>query len=189
VEIYIWKDKEQIGPFTPAELQEKLEWQEYSLDDLAWHEGVDGWKPIHEIFSDSIESEEAEPARPSSSPLTYPPPMAAGQPAKLEKSGSGASAMTSAFATMVGIGGLLALFFSGKFGPGSFQDPVSMGWLLGLLLLLGFSHVLGILFGIAAGANRGEDRGLGCATLIINCLCLATTMVTVLVWASIALLR
>jgi len=47
--IFIYKDKRCDGPFTPKQAGEFIRQGRYSLSDLAWHEGLFEWKPIHSM--------------------------------------------------------------------------------------------------------------------------------------------
>ncbi|RYD17810.1 MAG: RDD family protein [Verrucomicrobiaceae bacterium] len=84
MEIWIIRDGEKTGPFHDFEVRRRIEDGELTADNVAWHEGMDGWKPLSEIelfrrefeketaptASDHIQPEEASP-----SPLTGPPPI------------------------------------------------------------------------------------------------------------------
>lgn len=48
--IYIHKDGQQLGPFTEKQIQGRLYSEEVSREDLAWHEGLEGWKPLRDIL-------------------------------------------------------------------------------------------------------------------------------------------
>ena len=48
--ILIWKDGEQLGPFTEDQLHERLKTGTLSPNDLAWKEGYSEWKPLSEIL-------------------------------------------------------------------------------------------------------------------------------------------
>lgn len=52
--IYVLVGGEQQGPFTFAELREHVKHGKYPDDQMAWHEGMEDWQPIHTI----IEQEE-----------------------------------------------------------------------------------------------------------------------------------
>ena len=44
--IYIHKNEEQLGPFNDAQISEALTSGEFSLEDLAWKEGLTEWVPL-----------------------------------------------------------------------------------------------------------------------------------------------
>jgi GYF domain 2 len=47
--ILIWKDGQQLGPFTDSELLEQVRSGKVAWNDLAWTEGYSDWKPLSEI--------------------------------------------------------------------------------------------------------------------------------------------
>lgn len=47
--IYTSRKGEKQGPFTIYRITEMIEAGDLSLDDSAWHEGLDGWRPIKDI--------------------------------------------------------------------------------------------------------------------------------------------
>jgi hypothetical protein len=48
--IYVSKNGERIGPFTKKELREAVHSGSVSWDDLAWHEELSEWKPVHSVI-------------------------------------------------------------------------------------------------------------------------------------------
>jgi uncharacterized protein DUF4339 len=52
---YVLKNTEQLGPFTDQELAEELRNGNLSDDDLAWKAGMEDWKPLRELFGQTID--------------------------------------------------------------------------------------------------------------------------------------
>lgn len=48
--IYLYKNGEQIGPFTEKQIMGRLYSDEFNREDLAWHEGLDGWVSLSTIL-------------------------------------------------------------------------------------------------------------------------------------------
>lgn len=49
-QIQILRDGQQYGPFSINELEEHIAAGSITTEDLAWHEGLDDWKPLREII-------------------------------------------------------------------------------------------------------------------------------------------
>ena len=49
IQIHIRRGKEELGPFSPKETKRQLAEGKLSESDLAWHEGLDGWKPLDQL--------------------------------------------------------------------------------------------------------------------------------------------
>ena len=49
MEIYIGKNDEKLGPFALDEIKKGLEEGRFTVEDLAWYEGCDGWIPLTSI--------------------------------------------------------------------------------------------------------------------------------------------
>jgi hypothetical protein len=76
IQIYVIKDNSKRGPFTHEQIQAMLASSEISLNDNAWAEGHDNWKPLHLILGGSVPAQSlksvANPAgTPSSSKPAY----------------------------------------------------------------------------------------------------------------------
>jgi hypothetical protein len=62
------------GPYTIFKVGELLESGEATLDTLAWHRGLDEWKPIREISALDTVRERSEPPSEAVRPVNPPPP-------------------------------------------------------------------------------------------------------------------
>ena len=71
VEIHISRGEDQSGPFTLEQVQDYLAQGVLLPDDLAWHEGLDGWIPLSELAG----SPSVAPALPQS-PIQSEPAIA-----------------------------------------------------------------------------------------------------------------
>ena len=49
MDIYVYKNDEQQGPFTTSDVQAYISDGTYTPDDLAWHDGMEDWQPISTI--------------------------------------------------------------------------------------------------------------------------------------------
>jgi hypothetical protein len=49
MEVYIAKDGQQQGPYSVEQLDELLQQEAITGDDLFWYEGCDGWHPISQF--------------------------------------------------------------------------------------------------------------------------------------------
>lgn len=61
MDIWIIRDGEKTGPLHDFEIRKKIESGELPASTLAWHEGLDAWKPLKEINIFSREFELKEP--------------------------------------------------------------------------------------------------------------------------------
>jgi len=92
VNIYIRKERRHDGPFSPKQAGEFIRRGRYSLSDLAWHEGMHEWSPIHalpdvvtfvlppipikeQVLTPALPTTEQQPDRQDSaqSPIIIPP--------------------------------------------------------------------------------------------------------------------
>jgi hypothetical protein len=48
--VFIHKNEEQIGPFSPSQIYEMLDRNEVSERDFAWTEGLSGWQPLSTLL-------------------------------------------------------------------------------------------------------------------------------------------
>ena len=90
--IYIRKERRHDGPFSPKQAGEFIRRGRYSLSDLAWHEGMHEWSPIHalpdvvtfvlppipikeQVLTPALPTTEQQPDRQDSaqSPIIIPP--------------------------------------------------------------------------------------------------------------------
>src|ERR1700747_131704 len=64
--ILIWKDGQQLGPFTQSQILEQLRSGTLSPNDFAWTEGYANWLPLSEIVRIDSQPPEPPPAPPIS---------------------------------------------------------------------------------------------------------------------------
>ncbi|MGL4399084.1 MAG: RDD family protein [Luteolibacter sp.] len=76
MDIWIIRDGEKAGPLHDFEIRKKIESGELPASTLAWHEGLDAWKPLKEI---NIFSREFEVKEPPPLPLAIEPEAKPGQ--------------------------------------------------------------------------------------------------------------
>jgi membrane protein YdbS with pleckstrin-like domain/predicted RNA-binding Zn-ribbon protein involved in translation (DUF1610 family) len=50
IDIYVYKDGKQLGPFENAQVAEGLRNGRFSYDDVAWREGWTDWRPLRTLF-------------------------------------------------------------------------------------------------------------------------------------------
>lgn len=48
-QIYVVKNHQQCGPFPPEEISRRVDSGEFSWDDLAWYDGMEGWEPLETV--------------------------------------------------------------------------------------------------------------------------------------------
>lgn len=49
-QLYIVKDLQQCGPYSLEEIPSLVDRGDFSWDDLAWHDGMEGWEPLQAVF-------------------------------------------------------------------------------------------------------------------------------------------
>ena len=69
MQFYIMIDGESVGPLTQSDIESKLEDGSVGRDALVWHEGLESWQPIGQVFS--VEVVKAPPPLP---PVAKPSP-------------------------------------------------------------------------------------------------------------------
>lgn len=105
---YIARDGQQLGPISPAQVAEGLTMGALRNTDLAWTDGMEGWRPLFEVFPIS-------PPSPVPPPLPPQPPAVAASNFTLPPVAapySGGRAETSGLAIASLILGILGFFFS-----------------------------------------------------------------------------
>jgi hypothetical protein len=70
MQIYIGKAGEQTGPFTPEQVQVMYENGRIAPSDVAWHEGLSDWQPLHQVL-ELTPPVAQPPALPGSQPAMY----------------------------------------------------------------------------------------------------------------------
>jgi hypothetical protein len=50
MDIYISKNGEELGPYSPELLKSKINVGEFARGDYAWHEGLDAWHPLWKVL-------------------------------------------------------------------------------------------------------------------------------------------
>src|SRR5690625_4658746 len=63
-QIFVAKNYGQRGPFSEEEVYELLENNEFSWDDLAWREGMQGWDPLRTVLGKKEEKIAKKPPLP-----------------------------------------------------------------------------------------------------------------------------
>ena len=133
MDIHVIKNGQQCGPFTEAQLQDMLHTGMVHRSDLAWHEDLPEWQPVHSVLG-----------------LKAPPPMPGpDQAQQILKSNAPAAAIdpnlasrTLRFrASMIDYGLMLAMVL----GPGAIGSLISddMGGGLGLVGFIAYMVLQG----------------------------------------------
>lgn len=143
MEIHITRDGQVSGPFTLAEVNSHLATNFLKADDLAWHEGLTDWVPLHTVAGVVAVRQSAKPP---------PPPISS--PSKSPTS-SVSTGGTSAAPTQ-----------NSKTAVASLWCGI-LGFLLGVPALFGFP--LGIYALVAIKRSGGRLTGTGMAIGGIAC--------------------
>lgn len=79
MQIFLYLNNEQAGPFTPEQIQGMIAGGTVAPDTLGWYEGLDGWKPVSEIPALAGEAASGPPAleEPAALSPATPQPQAA----------------------------------------------------------------------------------------------------------------
>lgn len=80
--IYVSKGEQDHGPFAFDELVERMAKNEFSPEDLSWHQGVSNWMPLNQLPEWPTLEEKVKKAKPAAPPpppknKAAPPPAAA----------------------------------------------------------------------------------------------------------------
>lgn len=64
MQIYITRAGEQSGPYSQEQIEHMLRSQSVWLTDLAWHQGLSDWQPLHQILNIELPAQTAPPPLP-----------------------------------------------------------------------------------------------------------------------------
>ena len=74
MQIFLYQNGEQVGPFSEPDIRSKVASGEVSQTDLVWHEGLAEWQPLNAVFSVAPPVRKLPPPRaPIAAPLSSPP--------------------------------------------------------------------------------------------------------------------
>lgn len=54
MDFYVFKNNQQVGPFSLMALREKLQKGEFAYTDLAWRDGLKDWTPLKDILGGAL---------------------------------------------------------------------------------------------------------------------------------------
>jgi hypothetical protein len=159
MQIYVGKNGQQLGPFSPEEVNRKLADGTFVGTDLAWYEGAAGWAPLSSVAGVVIPpAASVAPTVPTPGPGPVPAPTAAPVPAAIPSRPSAYPAQPVAT------------------GSRSYKTLARVGWiLLGVTLLISCIPILGcgawilvwpvaiaaIILGIITMSRGGTGQGIG----------------------------
>jgi hypothetical protein len=159
VQIYITKNQQQLGPYSPAEARNRILKGELTGSDLAWHAGLTSWTTLAEVLG-SFSS------HPSLGPIAPRPQLEVTPPSGL----SITSLVTAIIGAIGWVAVLIVAVLVDKHGHGKDDnDPVLL--VLGLLFLGGLLvNVFGGIAGVAALIKGQSHKPLAITGLIFNAL-------------------
>ncbi len=76
MQIFLYLNGEQVGPFTEPDIRSKVASGEVSQADLGWHEGLAEWRPLNAILSIIPPVRKLPPPRPIATPQASSLPVA-----------------------------------------------------------------------------------------------------------------
>ena len=108
MEIYLFQNEKQTGPFTEDQIR-KLIWEgNLEKDDYCWHEGLEDWEPIHSVLGFE-EKKQTPPAISKKSPQSRPAVVQALAQKKRKSEFAGAGCIVQGIGLLAPIaGGILA---------------------------------------------------------------------------------
>ena len=149
MEIYVSKDNQRFGPYTEAEVRERMASGRFSESDFGWHEGLTSWLPLSQVLASLPVGFDAIPPVPRR---------------------SSGLAKASFIIAMVGIGLWLVLLViaAAAYSAGaSDADPVMV--LVGLLIFAGMAaNLAGCVMGIVALTKNVSNRWMAVTGAIVN---------------------
>jgi len=166
MKIWINRAGQNLGTFTLEEVQQRLDQGQFVATDLAWQEGMEGWKPLSEFPGLTI-----PPARPESPPLVPPAETPGAELAtasaaevapaweRLSEVGFGKAFFTTFRQILFEPGQTFArLPLNGKLGrpTGFFAAVVALQLLISLGLPLGLQLALGPMVGAYSHSEEYE---------------------------------
>jgi hypothetical protein len=147
--IYVTKNQQKHGPYTPAEVRSRIVSGQFAESDLGWHDGAASWLPLSQLLAS----------------LTIGPDGAPPIPQK-----SSGLAKASFIIAMVGIGAWLMLFVAAAAGVSSGAGETSALMMsVGLFMFGGMAtNLAGAIFGIVALAKPISNRWMAVTGVIAN---------------------
>ena len=61
MQIYITKNEQKLGPYTPAEVRARIASGQFSESDPGWHDGLRDWLPVSQVLASSQVGPDAAP--------------------------------------------------------------------------------------------------------------------------------
>jgi GYF domain 2 len=158
VQIYITKNQQQLGPYSPAEARNRIIKGQLTGSDLAWHAGLTSWTTLAEVLG-------SYSSHPSLGPIAPRPQVEVAQPSGLS--------ITSLVTAIIGAIGwvtvLIVAVLVDKHGRKDDNDPMLL--VLGLMFLGGLLvNVFGGIAGVAALIKGQSYKPLAITGLIFNAL-------------------
>lgn len=157
MEIYIYRDGNQDGPYSSADIVKMIEEGSIKRNDLAWCDGCEGWLPLTSI-PDLVLPKSLPPPPPSTRPESPQPIAALDEPSQQQEKGNlGAVALLVAL-----IGGALNIFWVGSMNL--LQNPGSTLMFIAVLVVCGTATLIGFeaqKLGMATAEDkvrRGKNR-------------------------------
>lgn len=157
--IFISKNQEIHGPFTPMELKTKILSTEYNKNDLGWYEGLSEWIRLSDLMN-------SFPGNPFGSPI-------------IRKKLSG-FARTSYYLGIVGIILWLVIFFPTMAIFNSEGSSTSTVTLTVGAFIYGYmgANFFGVIFACMALTNRYSNKSMAMYGLIFNLVSILLSLVT-----------
>ena len=139
MQIYISRDGQQLGPYTPDDVTQKVKEGGLKPDVLAWCEGCEDWMPLAKIPGLSLPVRALPPPPPLSAPNSPPPLMSPTQGI----SNQGKSEALGIIALVIPVfGALLNLFWVGSMRIS--QNPASSLQVISVLVIIGTAIFIGV---------------------------------------------
>jgi hypothetical protein len=159
VQIYITKNQQQLGPYSPAEARNRILTGELTGSDLAWHAGLTSWVSLAEVLG-------SYSSHPSLGPIAPKPHVEVTPPSGL----SITSLVTAIIGAISWVTLLIVAVLADRRGHGKDDtDPVLL--VVGLMFLGGLLlNVFGGIAGIAALMKGQSHKWMALTGLIFNAL-------------------
>ena len=160
VQIYVTRDQQQLGPYSPAEARNRILTGHLGGSDLAWHQGLSSWVTLSEILA-------SVPSHPTLGPIAPTASASSATPVS-------GFAIASLVAAIIGAIGwiilLVVAIVADRQGRNEDKnDPVML--VFGLMMLFGMIlNILGGIGGIAALMRSRSHKWMAITGLIFNAL-------------------
>lgn len=147
--IYVAKNQQKHGPYTPAEVSARMASGQFAETDLAWHEGMADWLPLARLVAEL-------PSGPGGAPLLPPP-----------RSGL---AKASFIISMVGLGAWFVLILVAAVAVSSgARETGPLMIVVGLAMFAGMAaNLAGILFGAVVLTKPIANKWMAVTGVIAN---------------------